>query len=55
MPDTPAVIAPDALELLLAALRRRGYRVVGPTVRDGAIVYADLESAAELPVGWTDR
>ena len=33
----------------------RGYTVVGPTVRDGAIVYEELESAAELPIGWTDR
>ena len=51
----PRVIEPDALEALVAALRGRGYRVLGPTVRDGAIVYDELESAAELPVGWTDR
>jgi sulfhydrogenase subunit beta (sulfur reductase) len=50
-----AVLAPEALDDLLGALRSRGYRVLGPTVRDGAIVYDDLESAAELPIGWTDR
>ncbi len=50
-----AVIAPDALDRLVEALRDRGYRVLGPTVRDGAIVYDDLESADELPIGWTDR
>ena len=33
----------------------RGFRVLGPTVRDGAIVYDDLDSAADLPVGWTDE
>ena len=49
------VIAPDAIGVLLAALRTRGYRVLGPTVVDGAIVYAELESADELPIGWTDR
>jgi sulfhydrogenase subunit beta (sulfur reductase) len=49
-----SVIAPEAMEALVAALTRRGYRVVGPTVRDGAIVYEDLDSAAQLPVGWTD-
>ena len=49
-----AVITPDTLEHLIDALRRRGYRVLGPTVRDGSIVYDDLESAAELPIGWTD-
>jgi ferredoxin len=49
-----AVVAPEALERLLEILRGRGYRVLGPTVREGAIVYDDLESAAELPIGWTD-
>jgi sulfhydrogenase subunit beta (sulfur reductase) len=49
-----SVIEPDALEVLVAALAARGFRVLGPTVRDGAIVYDDLASAAELPIGWTD-
>jgi ferredoxin len=49
------VIEAEALEALVAALRGHGYRVLGPTVRDGAIVYDELESAAELPVGWGDR
>jgi sulfhydrogenase subunit beta (sulfur reductase) len=40
---------------LLAVLKDRGYRIVGPTVRDGAIVYDDLSSTADLPVGWTDE
>jgi sulfhydrogenase subunit beta (sulfur reductase) len=48
------VIEPAALEALVVALRERGFRVLGPTVRDGAIVYEELESAAELPIGWTD-
>ena len=50
-----AVIEPEALDALVDVLRERGYLVLGPTVRDGAIVYAELESGAELPVGWTDR
>ncbi|MGP8072507.1 MAG: 4Fe-4S dicluster domain-containing protein [Thermoplasmata archaeon] len=40
---------------LLAALRSAGYRVVGPTVRDGAIVYGEIREESDLPVGWTDR
>jgi ferredoxin len=52
---TSATIAPEQLERLVGALRARGYRVLGPTVRDGAIVYDDLDAAAELPIGWTDR
>jgi sulfhydrogenase subunit beta (sulfur reductase) len=49
-----SVIAPEALDVLLDSLRARGFRVLGPTVREGAIVYDDLSSAAELPIGWTD-
>ncbi len=49
-----AVIQPEALEDLVAALRSRGCRVIGPTVRDGAVVYDELERAAQLPIGWTD-
>ncbi len=50
-----AVVEPGALDELIGALRTRGFRVVGPTVRDGAIVYGDLDGAADLPAGWTDR
>src|SRR5439155_21548631 len=41
-----------SLEPLVRALRDDGYRVVGPTVRDGAIVLAELASADDLPYGW---
>ncbi len=51
----PAVLERDHLQLLLDILAKRGYRVVGPTVRDRAIVYDDLTSLADLPVGWTDE
>ncbi|HEY7600255.1 MAG TPA: hypothetical protein VH741_10045, partial [Candidatus Limnocylindrales bacterium] len=43
----------DELPRLLAALRGGGRQLVGPTVRDGAIVLAEIESADELPRGWT--
>lgn len=40
---------------LIDVLVARGYRVVGPQVADGAIVYRDLDSAAALPTGWLDE
>jgi len=40
---------------LLDALIKRGYQVLGPTIRDGAIVYDQLISVDDLPVGWTDE
>ncbi|MDR3472346.1 MAG: 4Fe-4S dicluster domain-containing protein [Devosia sp.] len=42
-------------QALFDSLRRRGYRIVGPKVRDGAIVYDDIDGAADLPQGWTDE
>jgi len=40
---------------LFDALIRRGYQIVGPTVRDRAIVYEQLNSVDDLPVGWADE
>lgn len=51
----PAVLTVDGLEALVRALKGRGYRVLGPTVRDHAIVYDDIASVADLPRGWTDE
>jgi sulfhydrogenase subunit beta (sulfur reductase) len=40
---------------LLSSLRNGGYRVLGPTVRDGAIVYGEIREDTDLPIGWSDR
>ncbi len=40
---------------LFEALAGAGYSIVGPTVRDGAIVYDQIRSVEDLPIGWTDR
>jgi ferredoxin len=50
-----ALIERDDLDALIAALSARGYTVVGPTVRDGAIVYDEIAATDDLPVGWTDE
>jgi sulfhydrogenase subunit beta (sulfur reductase) len=42
------------LQVMIDALRRSGYRCVGPQVRDGAIVYDTLESTEQLPKGIRD-
>ena len=43
------------LQALIDALRGLGYRTVGPRIADGSIIYADLESVDQLPVGYIDR
>jgi hypothetical protein len=40
-----------ALHRLVEVLIERGYRVVGPTLRDNAIVLAEFESGNDLPRG----
>ena len=37
------------------ALTSKGYQVVGPTVREHAIVYDTLSSVTDLPIGYTDE
>jgi ferredoxin len=41
-----------AMNELIKALRQAGYQVAGSTVRDQAIVLAEIASADELPWGW---
>jgi len=53
--EVHAILSASELEKLIQALQRKGYAVVGPTVRDGAIVYDQIESANDLPAGWTDE
>lgn len=50
--DTEAVLDRNGLDALVRVLKLRGRTVVGPTVRDGAIVLDELESGDELPYGW---
>ncbi len=42
------------LSVLVEVLRRRGYAVVAPTIRDGAIVLGEIQTSEDLPRGWTD-
>lgn len=54
-PTGPQVLERKDLGKLLEVLISSGYRVVGPHVRDGAIVYAEVREVSDLPVGWRDR
>ena len=49
------IVERAALDALLGSIARQGYQVLGPTVHDGAIVYRDVRSAADLPIGWGDE
>lgn len=45
----------EALASLLQGLSERGFKPVGPVLRDEAIVYDELRSPDDLPAGWTDE
>ncbi|NIO41480.1 MAG: sulfite reductase subunit A, partial [Burkholderiales bacterium] len=50
-----ALISVDGLQNLLDALKDEGFRLVGPTIREQAIVYDDIASVDDLPRGWGDE
>jgi len=61
-PDVPvfpaterAVLSVADFARLLDVLRTEGRILVGPTVREGAIVYAEIRGVEDLPVGWTEE
>ena len=49
------MVESEHVQRLFEALKERGYQVVGPTVRDGAIVYEAIDAVDDLPIGWTDE
>ena len=49
------IVEREHIQQLIDALLRRGYHVIGPTVREQAIIYDTLTSVSELPIGYTDE
>lgn len=50
-PHVPVVFAKDDLAVLFRALQNEGFTIVGPTVRDGAVVLEELTDPQSLPIG----
>ncbi len=48
-------MAAGDLGQLFSALTTRGYQVIGPTVRDGAVVYDAVDGPDALAAGWGDE
>ena len=53
--SSQVILEVAALGELFAVLQAEGFTTVGPTVRDQAIVYEEIDSPRELPVGWTEE
>lgn len=55
MKQDVAFLRRTGLQDLLQQLQAQGYRCIGPTLRDGAIVYDELHTAEQLPRGVQDQ
>jgi ferredoxin len=49
------IIEKSALGKIIERLHREGFTVIGPTIAQGAIVFDEVRSLSELPIGWTDE
>lgn len=47
-------VGPDGLEALVALLKQVGYTTIGPTVKDDAVVYQEINTTKDFPIGWAD-
>jgi NAD(P)H-flavin reductase/Pyruvate/2-oxoacid:ferredoxin oxidoreductase delta subunit len=54
-PASPVFLPKAGLDALIDLLRGEGRAVIGPTIAEGAIVYDEISSMADLPVGFADR
>ncbi len=41
-------------ENLINKLKEKGYTPIGPTIQNGAIIYSEINSSSDLPIGFTD-
>lgn len=49
------ILAHADFQLLLDELINQKYEIIGPTMTDHAIVYENIESVSELPIGWIEE
>jgi len=49
------VIEREDLQIMLDVLAEKGYRLVGPTVRDNTVVYDEIRTTADFPIGYIDE
>jgi Fe-S-cluster-containing hydrogenase component 2 len=54
-PEVRGILPTTDVQRLLDALSARGYRIVGPTVQDGAVRWETVREVSDLPIGWRDQ
>ncbi|MEO1444040.1 MAG: sulfite reductase subunit A, partial [Chloroflexota bacterium] len=49
------ILERENLQGLFNVLTESGYHVIAPTVGEGAVIYDEVDTADDLPVGWRDE
>lgn len=55
MAEKKLLCSTEQFEELLQLIKGDGYKLLGPTVRNEVIIYDELDSAKDLPIGWMDE
>lgn len=53
-PNDSLWMAKPGLQSLISVLHADGFTVIAPTIQEGAIVYDEIQSTEQLPIGWRD-
>jgi ferredoxin len=53
--ETKQILERQQFDSLISVLQQRGYTTIGPTIQDNAVVYDEILTSNNLPVGWTDE
>lgn len=49
------IIHNSELDHLFSIIKEEGYKLIGPTIENGAIVYSEINNSEDLPIGFTDK
>ena len=55
MQKQPMICSIAQFQQLLDIIMRQGYKLIGPTIRDEVIIFDEIHSAQDLPIGWGDE
>lgn len=49
------ILSRSDFQRIFDTLSSKGYRIVGPTVRDGSVMWETIQAVSDLPIGWRDH
>ena len=55
MDDNKYLCTLDQFHRLLDSIQEGGYKLLGPMIQNEAIIYDEIHSPQDLPIGWTDE